>query len=275
LNADVRWAIGGRWTLRRTVCNVVLTVVGFVVVTPLSVLAAAKLGPPPTHWSGTPLRLEIPFDDLDGPPAGATEEMNLLLSQSNDQDQGDTGDLAPSWYDPGTRRVVLGAVTARGEEMRRALATGYPATRWRVERVRNSAHVLEAIGNEAVSLSEYGIFMTVVDAEHNRVQVTTTRLSHALFVTITERFGDTVQLRFAPLSGPGYLGEPPPNPPSLWERTRPPATWWTLATGFPWHLGVITLGVVTLWAYPLLRRRPQPAPARTGPTEPTTPVDLG
>jgi hypothetical protein len=263
--------------LRRTVWRLVVTVVAFTLGTPLLVLVTAKLGPAPTHWSGTSLGFDLPFDAVGGPPAGVTEEMNLLLSQSYDQDQGDTGDLAPSWYDAGARRVVLGAVTARGEELRRALATGYPADRWRVERVRNSSRALEAAGNEVINLSESGIFMTAVDAQHNRLQVTTTRLSHALFATINGRLGDMVQLRFAPLDGPGYLDEPPPNPPSLWSRTQPPATWWTLTTGFPWHLGLVTLGVIVLWTSPRLRQRSRRPARPTGPIGPTGPTltDLG
>jgi len=110
--------------------------------------------------------------------------------------------------------------------------------------------------------------MTTIDGEHNRVVAGTTRLSHPLLATIERRYGDAVVLEYAPFQPPTYLNEPPPDPPSFWSRTNPPAAWWTLATGFPWHLGLVTLAVIALWTSPRLRRRsPRAASA--------PPADLG
>jgi len=259
---------GGRYySPARRVWSLVLSVVAFTVVTPLSVLVAAKLGSKPTHWSGaTVADFTLPFDPFRFPSA-PPESASQLLSASMDQDQGDTGDLGPSWYDAGAQEVVLGAVTPRGEEMRRALANGAGA-KWRIQRVAHSARALQAAGNEVIELSDHGIVMTTIDGEHNRVVAATLRLSHALLTTIDHRYGDAVVLVYTPFQPPAYLNEPPPNPPSLWSRTNPPVAWWTLTTGFPWHLGLVALGVIALWTSPRLRRRPtsrqDPDPARRG-----------
>src|SRR5689334_14490787 len=101
------------WKLAR---RIALTLVAVAVVVPVVVLGAALAGLEPTHWSGTRLSGVdvLPYHRT----VAAPEPANVLLSQARDQDDNDTGDLAPSYWDPDTGRVVLGAVTDAGAQRR-------------------------------------------------------------------------------------------------------------------------------------------------------------
>jgi hypothetical protein len=226
--------------------------------TPLSVLVATELGAEPDHWSGVPLvDIESPLSITSGeaPPEPAA----MLLDRAARQDENDTGDLAPSWWDAAAGEVALGAATERGERMRQAVAEGQ-ASPYRIERRPHSSRELTAVMHAATGLSPYGVFMTYVDAEHNRVLVSTRRLDPDLFSAAAARFGDTVAVVQAPFQPETYLDEPPPNPPSWWSRADPPRTWFTLTAGFPWYLGTAALVVAVLWLAPMLPRRRRVAP---------------
>jgi hypothetical protein len=238
---------------RRRALLIIVSFVALAVGPPVFVLAAAGVGPEPTHWSGTRLA------DVESPLSwtrveAAPEPANVLLSRASDADQTDRGDLAPSWWDDDAGEVVLGAVTEQGEQARRLLAQGHTVP-YRIERRAHSVRELTGVMDAATELSRYGVVWTVIDAEHNRVNVAGPRLSHGLFAAAS-RFGDTVAIVHAPFSAPAYLDEPPPDPPSWWSRADPPGTWFALTTGFPSYLGAVVTVVAAAWVVPwLLRRR--------------------
>src|SRR5262245_25760656 len=125
-----------RWTLAR---RIVLTLVAVAIGVPVVVLGASLAGLEPTHWSGARLSgLESLYFDR---PAGAPEPANQLLSHARDQDESDTGDLAPSYWDPDEGQVVLGAVTDAGVVQRETLGHS-SGTAYRVERRQHSSQVL-------------------------------------------------------------------------------------------------------------------------------------
>jgi hypothetical protein len=237
---------------RRRVLLIISSLAAVAVGTPVLVLAAVGVGLEPTHWSGTR------FADFESPLAwtdvqAAPEPANVLLSRASDAEMTDRGDLAPSWWDADAGEVVLGAVTERGEQARRSLAQG-SGVAYRIERRAHSTRELTDVMDAATDLSRYDVFWTAIDAEHNRVTVASPRLSHGLYA-VAARFGDTVAIVHTPFGGPGYIDEPPPNPPSWWSRADPPGTWFTLTTGFPWYLAAVAVLVGALWILPRLARR--------------------
>jgi hypothetical protein len=238
--------------MRRRLVLVLLTVVGLAVATPVSVLVATQLGAEPTHWSGvrlTDVESPLPTSAGDPPPEAAA----LLLDRARLADESDSGDLAPSWWDASAGQVVLGAVTARGEQMRLALAQGQ-APPYRIELRARSSRELTDVMHRATELDRHGVTWTVVDAEGNRVLVGARRLNHDLF-TAASRYRGAVAIVYAPFEPETYLDGPPPDRPSFWSRTDPPAAWLTLMTGFPWYAGAMVVIVGALWAVPWLSRR--------------------
>ena len=101
--------------------------------------------------------------------------------------------------------------------------------------------------------------MSSVDAEHNRVELTVTKVGHSLFAELHARYGDAVEVRFAPFQPVAStlelrLGQPAPPAPTA-DRRDPFGSWLTLLTGFPWYIAG-SLGVVAgLWLLPSLVRR--------------------
>jgi hypothetical protein len=244
--------------MRRRIVLVGLSIVALTVGTPLSVLVATELGAEPNHWSGVALvDVESPLSvpTREAPPEPAA----VLLDRAARQDENDTGDLAPSWWDAAAGEVSLGAATERGEQMRQAVAEGQ-ASPYRIERRPHSSRELTAVMDAATDLSRYGASMTSIDAEHNRVLVSTRRLNRDLFTAAASRFGDTVAVVHAPFDPEVYLDGPPPNPPSWWSLADPPRTWFTLATGFPWYVGTVVLVVAILRVGPMLPRRRRVVP---------------
>jgi hypothetical protein len=249
--------------VNRHIVLVGLSVVALTVGTPVAVLVATGLGAEPNHWSG------VALVDIESPLSAPTREAPpepaaVLLDRAARQDENDTGDLAPSWWDASSGTVALGAATGRGEQMRRMLAEGQ-ASPYRIERHPHSSRDLTAAMHAATDLSRYGASMTSIDAEHNRVLVGTRRPNHDLFSVAASRFGDTVAVVHTPLRPEAYLDGPPPDPSSWWSLADPPRTWLTLATGFPWYLGTAVLVVAVLWVGPRLPGRRRDAPVDASP----------
>jgi hypothetical protein len=124
------------------------TLVVFAVLVPVFVVLAAIVGLEPTHWSG------VRLDYVEVPPLSqhfnvAPEWANTLLDASRTMDGSDTGDVAPSYWDPDAGRVVLAAVTDRGVAMRRALGDS-GGVAYRVDRRRHSAHELRTIMDDVL-----------------------------------------------------------------------------------------------------------------------------
>jgi hypothetical protein len=190
----------------------------------------------------------------------APEAANLLLSQARDQDDNDTGDLAPSYWDPDAGRVVLGAITDAGAQRREALGRSSNAA-YRVERRQRSSQELRATMDAVLPDPGGAAVQSGVDARGNRVELTVTRLDHSLLARAGRRDG-AVAVRLAPLRGHAYLDGPPPNPPSQWSIADPPGTWFTLLTGFPWYLAGVLVVLAALWTLAIRRdHRRQSIPA--------------
>jgi len=241
--------VGVLCVMVRRLALVALSLAVLAVLTPLLVILAARAGLEPTHWSGVRLGdVRLPPDRIRAEPM--PEPAAVLLDRARRQDEADAGDLAPSWWDGGAGQVVLGAVTDRGERLRRTLVQGQ-APPYRVER---RAHSTRELTDAMDAATELDVSWTGVDAEGNRVRVGARSLDHALFTTAADRFGDVVVV-LEPFAPETYLDQPPADPPSWWSRAHPPGTWFALTTGFPWYLGAAALIVAAAWVAPRLARR--------------------
>jgi hypothetical protein len=241
-------------------------------VVPVGVVVTTKIGGEPTHWSGTRLTdVNVPL--LTSHPAAAPEPANILLSNANRQDDSDTGDLAPSYWDAKAGQVVLGAVTDRGVATRQSLgqSAGVP---FRVERRAHSSRELRQVLDDVIPRN--GAFMSSVDAEHNRVLLTVTRLSPSLFADLAAKYGDAVAVADDPFHPLTYPDGPPAGTvaPSWWSRADPLVTWFTLTTGFPWYLGGALLFAILVWVVTRLGRldnQPPRTPALSAAAAPSPP----
>ena len=186
----------------------------------------------------------------------------VLLGLARFQDERDIGDLAPSYWDAGAGTVVLGAVTDAGVGARRNIGES-SGTAYRIERRASQRAGIEAIQHAVVPAPDGSARWSVVDAEHNRVELASDRLSHSRFANLATRFGaDTVAVVAAPFAPLVYIDERPANPPSWWSRADPPGTWLTLATGFPWYLASAVAVAALFWILPLLRPSARPTGCR-------------
>jgi hypothetical protein len=246
--------------LVRTGLSAAATVVALAIVVPVSVALATFAGLEPRHWTGVALvGLELPGvrPDIVVPP----ESASILLHSAAVQDDHDTGDLAPSYWDANSGQVVLAAVTDAGVAERRNLGES-SGTPYRIEFRPNSARELYATMHAAVPTSDRSAHMSKVDAERNRVVLHVDRLGHPLFAELARGFGgEKVAVVAAPFAPLVYIGERPADEPSWWSRSDPPGTWLTLATGFPWYLAS-SMAVAALFWLMLLLRRHQPDVAR-------------
>ncbi len=240
--------------LVRTGLSAAATVVALAVVVPVSVVLATFAGLEPRHWTGVALvGVELPGvrPDIVAPP----ESASILLHSAAVQDEHDTGDLAPSYWDANSGQVVLAAVTDAGVAQRRNLGES-SGTAYRIESRPNSAQQLNATMHAAVPTADRSAHMSEVDARHNRVVLHVDRLGHPLFAELATGFGgERVAVVAAPFAPLVYIDERPADEPSWWSRADPPGTWLTLATGFPWYLASSMAVAALFWLMLFLRGR--------------------
>jgi hypothetical protein len=127
---------------------------------------------------------------------------------------------------------------------------------FRVERRSHSSRELQNI-MDGVTFTTFTVapYMTYIDAERNQVMVGMRSLSHGLLAEVVDHYGDAATVQLDPFAPEMYLDERPANPPSWWELAQPPATWFTLTTGFPLYLGLGLLLILAGWLVPILRRQ--------------------
>jgi hypothetical protein len=162
---------------------------------------------------------------------------------------------------------VLGATTEAGVARRRTLGEG-SGTAYRIETRPHSANELQVVQDEIRSWIGYGVMMSTVDPEHNRVVFTTTRLSHDFFAGLAGRYGDAAEIRYSPtmpVASTADIEIGAPARPVIENRKDPLGSWFTLATGFPWYVGTALVVGTAVWFLPLVlrTRRPRTIPAQT------------
>ena len=252
------------WTLAR---RIALTLLAVALGVPPLVLGAALAGLEPTHWSGARLSgVDLLFHTS---PPSAPGSATQLLSQARDQDASDTGDLAPSYWDPDVGRVVLGAVTDAGAQLRDTLGRS-SGTAYEVRRATTSSRDLQQGRDRMTSQTAEGLVMVGVDAPGDRLEWTVTRLGHSTLATAAG-YGVPVAVRLSPFVEPVTLmelvptnpGAAAPKPLSQWSRADPSGTWFTLLTGFPWYLGGMLAVLAVLWALAVRSDRRHASAARS------------
>ena len=234
-----------------------ITVVALALVVPLWVVVAGLAGLEPTHWSGARIgSVELlPFTlRVDAAP----EPANVLLSAARDEDESaGANDLAPSYWDADAGQVVLGATTEAGVARRRTLGEA-SGTAYRTELRPHSAPELRKIMDEITTWTGHGVMMSSVDAEHDRVVFTTTKVSHGFFASLAKTYGDAAEIGYAPNTPVAstsmlVIGAAPERP-MVGSRIDPVGSWFTLATGFPWYLGTALVVGTVVWFVPGLLR---------------------
>jgi hypothetical protein len=246
---------------------------------PVLVIMAANLGLEPTHWFGTSLsHVELTGGTTIGPIA--PEPAKVLLGSAELQENGNSRDLAPSYWDPDTGRVMLGAVTDEGVRLRESLGrsntSGAP---YQVVRLKHSTFDLRALQDFVVEHG--GDYWTVVsagvDAQHNRVELTVRRLDHSTLAAMGRYHGEAA-VRLTPFAlfaanvaartdadavpGASPLADPVALP--TLRYADPVGTWFTLLTGFPLYLGGVLAVLAAWWVVAIrrhLRRHPEATPA--------------
>ena len=97
----------------RTGLRAAATMVSLAIVVPVWVVLATLAGLEPEHWTGVRLAgVELPGVRPD--IVAAPESANVLLSSARVQEERDTGDLAPSYWDADAGQVVLAPLPRRG-----------------------------------------------------------------------------------------------------------------------------------------------------------------
>jgi hypothetical protein len=241
--------------------RIAATLVAVALGVPMLVIAAARLGLDPAHWSGTRLSYvyltgRSPIPEL--PPESARALLGVADMQEF-EDIASADDLAPSYWDPDSGRVMLGAATDRGvllrENLARSNANGVP---YQVVRRKRSWSDLNGLQKAATNDSDVWTAAGAgVDAPHNRVELDVRRLDHSTLSKLS-RYDGAVAVRlnsFAGFASNQPPGQAVPNYPGRWATADPVGTWYTLLTGFPLYLGSVLAALVVWWAVAVVRHR--------------------